>query len=108
LALLLDVHYPDHDPVNRMSSKVQSVVALYSTHDLKRMQDNAVVTLFVGALIDPTLPEGALRPEYRRYAEASTITHVTPDDPPFLLFHGDADPAVPFEQSQCARLIRDR
>ena len=90
----------DHDPVNRVSSKVQSVVALYTGNDLKRMEGNASVALFVGAITNPTLPQGALRTEHGRYAEASAITHITPDDPPFLLFHGDADSAVPLEQSQ--------
>ena len=33
-------------------------------------------------------------------AEASPIVHVTGDDPPFLLIHGDADPVVPFEWSE--------
>jgi dipeptidyl aminopeptidase/acylaminoacyl peptidase len=33
-------------------------------------------------------------------AEASPITHVTPDNPPFLLIHGERDELVPVEQSQ--------
>ena len=37
--------------------------------------------------------------------EASPISHVTPDDPPFLLIHGDRDELVPVEQSQ---LMYDR
>jgi dipeptidyl aminopeptidase/acylaminoacyl peptidase len=32
--------------------------------------------------------------------EASPITYVTPDDPPFLLIHGDRDELVPYQQSQ--------
>jgi dipeptidyl aminopeptidase/acylaminoacyl peptidase len=32
--------------------------------------------------------------------EASPISHVTPDAPPFLLIHGDRDEVVPLEQSQ--------
>jgi len=31
---------------------------------------------------------------------ASPVTHVTPDDPPFLIIHGTADPLVPFDQSK--------
>jgi dipeptidyl aminopeptidase/acylaminoacyl peptidase len=37
--------------------------------------------------------------------EASPITHVTEDDPPFLLIHGERDEVVPVEQSQ---LMYDR
>jgi uncharacterized sulfatase len=31
---------------------------------------------------------------------ASPVTHVTSDDPPFLIIHGTADPLVPFDQSK--------
>ncbi len=34
------------------------------------------------------------------YREASPITYVTPDDPPLLLIHGDADATVTFQQSE--------
>jgi acetyl esterase/lipase len=37
------------------------------------------------------------------YALASPITHVGPNEPPFLLFHGDADSLVPIEQSRAMR-----
>ena len=33
-------------------------------------------------------------------ADASPITHVTPDAPPFLLVHGTADWLVPYAQSE--------
>ncbi|MEC7402170.1 MAG: prolyl oligopeptidase family serine peptidase, partial [Verrucomicrobiota bacterium] len=32
--------------------------------------------------------------------EASPITHVSEDDPPFLHLHGTEDPLVPFNQSE--------
>ena len=31
---------------------------------------------------------------------ASPVSYVTPDDPPFLIIHGTADPLVPFDQSR--------
>jgi len=31
---------------------------------------------------------------------ADPITYIDPTDPPFLIFHGDADPLVPFCQSE--------
>jgi dipeptidyl aminopeptidase/acylaminoacyl peptidase len=37
--------------------------------------------------------------------QASPITYVTADDPPFLLIHGNRDTTVPYEQSQ---LMYDR
>jgi dipeptidyl aminopeptidase/acylaminoacyl peptidase len=33
-----------------------------------------------------------------RYAEASPLTYVTADDPPFMIIHGTADTTVPHEQ----------
>ena len=90
----------DHDPVNRVSSKLQSVVALYTAGDLKRMQENPAVVLFVGVFTNPTLAESAQRTEYSRLAEGSPITYFTPDDSPFLLIHGDADEVVPFAEGQ--------
>ena len=32
--------------------------------------------------------------------QISPITHVTPDDPPTLIIHGDADQLVPLQQSE--------
>jgi dipeptidyl aminopeptidase/acylaminoacyl peptidase len=35
-----------------------------------------------------------------RARSASPLTHVSADDPPFLILHGDADRLVPLEQSK--------
>ena len=32
--------------------------------------------------------------------QASPITHIRPDAPPFLIIHGDQDPVVPISQSK--------
>ena len=32
--------------------------------------------------------------------KASPVTYITPDDPPFLILHGDADLSVPLDQAQ--------
>lgn len=71
------------------SSRVQAVVALAPVTDLRRSFPNADIELMrqVGFGED-------------NIVEASPITHVTPDDPPFLLIHGDRDELVPVEQSQ--------
>ncbi|OPZ81957.1 MAG: Carboxylesterase NlhH [bacterium ADurb.Bin429] len=39
------------------------------------------------------------------YAAASPITHVTPDDPPFLIVHGVKDDVVPIAQSERMRAV---
>ena len=76
------------------SSRVQAVVAMAPVTDLTRHFPNADIELMrhVGFGEDNIL-------------EASPITHVTKDDPPFLLIHGDRDEVVPVEQSQ---LMYDR
>lgn len=38
--------------------------------------------------------------ENKLYRDASPVTHVTPDDAPTLLFHGDEDVVVPIKQSE--------
>jgi len=71
------------------SSRVRAVVAMAPITDLQRNFPNADIELMkqVGFGEDNIL-------------EASPITYVTEDDPPFLLIHGDRDEVVPVEQSQ--------
>jgi len=82
----------DRDPVNRESAKLQAVVAQAAPSDFARFDSGAVPTVasFLGE------PPGRDNTTYR---EASPITYVTPDDPPLMLIHGDADQTVPFKQS---------
>ena len=84
----------DPDLVNRESAKLQAVVARAGAFDLGVFdggQGVSAVASFMGAPIEPQNPA---------YRKASPITYVTPDDPPMLLIHGDADPVVPFEQAE--------
>ena len=67
------------------SSRVQAVIAMAGVMDLSRSFPNADI-------------EAMKRVGFGEYnvAEASPITHVTSDDPPFLLIHGDnRDPKRP-------------
>jgi len=93
----------DPDPVNRESSKLQLVVSRAGPTALWDFEGGSIqhVASFMGGIPDgPTW--------VRAYREASPITHVTSDDPPMLLIHGDADAVVPFAQSeQFARALRD-
>ena len=90
----------DPDPVNRMSSKVQTVVARAPSIDLARTSDNVYIGLLVGATSPPNDPNSE---ESQLYRAASPINFVSSDDPPFLLLHGDKDDVVPFEQSELMR-----
>jgi acetyl esterase/lipase len=100
----------DSDPVNRLSGKVQAVVALFAPSDLMLMfstmaRPGALISLMGFSYQDPAVAFAGLgvRPddfENRQYREASPLTHVTADDPPMLLFHGDQDDIVPIKQSE--------
>ena len=103
LAALLGVEDGDglvsaEDAVEGQSAKVQAVVTIAAPFDLTAFSEGyglATVVSFMGQR--PTYgPQGFDRSGV--YAEASPVSHVTPDDPPFLLIHGDADAIVPFGQ----------
>jgi acetyl esterase/lipase len=83
----------DDTPVNRMSAKVQCVIA------------RAAPTNFMGGDIGESFLGVQVREkpstiEYKRAYEASPINHVSTDDPPFLFIHGDKDPVVPYVLSE--------
>lgn len=79
-----------------VSSRVSCVVDLFGPTDL----------LALGEKHDRAgSPESRLLggplPERRELArQASPMTYVTPDDPPFLIIHGTNDPVIPFKQSE--------
>ncbi len=78
------------------SSRVQAVIDWYGRADLRRvctdpdMAGHPVAQLLGGS------GEGIA--ELAR--KASPITHVSNDDPPFLIMHGDVDKTVPVQQSE--------
>jgi acetyl esterase/lipase len=82
------------DPVEKQSAKVQVVAALYPVTDPAKVDTPSglqAVTSFMG------MPS---RYDQKRFREAAPVTHVTADDPPFLLIHGDGDKTVPYAQSE--------
>ncbi len=87
----------DPSPINRESAKVQCVVARAAPADFRAMPDESLGFLF-GFRASEARREGTL--EFRQIVEASPVTYVSADDPPFLLIHGDTDSSVPFEQSE--------
>lgn len=83
------------------SSRVQAVVDYYGPADFMRFVNtpgyeshrtrNSPENLLVGGIISEQ-PELAAR--------VSPVTYVTPEDPPYFIVHGDADPTVPINQSE--------
>lgn len=81
------------------SSRVQSVCDWFGPSDMFTMP---IGTRQFAQGEDPEIKLLGGRPsDKRELAElCSPITHVSPDDPPFLIMHGDRDQLVPIQQSQ--------
>lgn len=97
LALMLGTTSADGDPaaknlVDRTAARVAAVVAYYPPVDLRQSGVDADILqkLKTGPLdFDPDLQDSV-----------SPIVHVSEDDPPTLLIHGDKDTTVPLSNSQ--------
>jgi len=87
----------DADTVNRESAKVQCVVARAAPCDFVRIPSGAGAVNFLGMNFNPQAQGSE---EYRMYREASPVYHVTGEDPPFLLMHGEADTTVSIRHSE--------
>ena len=88
----------DESLINHESAKVQCVVARAAPADFLHRNGQGAPVWFLGVEIKAdTEPESA---EYKVAAEASPVSHVSSDDPPFLLLHGDADTTVPISNTE--------
>lgn len=97
---LLDGHSVSEkrDAVEAENAKVQAVAAQAPATDFVNNPANWVVSSYLGvALFEGTEPDSD---EFKIYRDASAVTHATKDDAPALLVHGDADPLVPFRNSE--------
>ncbi len=103
LAAADDVADPDAlDPVSRHSSRLQAVVPLAGMHDAlghleQRPAGSAMLVSMTGRPITYQPPG---HPIFDVYRQASTVTHITADDAPMLIFHGTDDDAVALKQSE--------
>lgn len=108
------------DPVDRVSSRVQAVACFFPPTDFLNYGKPGEEALGTGVLKnfqapfqfklhDPEINAYVLitDPEKRREIgkAISPINHVSKDDPPTLIYHGDADKLVPIQQ---AEIIIDR
>jgi acetyl esterase/lipase len=86
-----------------LSSHVNAVVDYFGPTDFLQMDDHRLPD---GQIHDaPHSPEselvgGPIQENKERVARANPITYVTPTAAPFLIVHGEADPLVPYHQSQ--------
>jgi acetyl esterase/lipase/DNA-binding beta-propeller fold protein YncE len=102
------------DPVERVSSRVQAVACFFPPTDLLNYGVSGFTILGMRAPFDfqeyddqtqtfVTITDRQRRLQIGR--EVSPVYHVTADDPPTLIIHGDADRLVPLQQS---RLMIDK
>jgi len=82
------------------SSRVQAVVDWYGPTDFLQMNKFPSSVDFDA----PNSPEsmligGPLHENKQKVKMANPMTYVTPNDPPFLIMHGDKDMRVPYNQS---------
>jgi acetyl esterase/lipase len=103
------------DPIDRISSRVQAVVCFFPPTDFLNYGKPGEIALGCGTLGDFKAPfdfhefdarqkmfvkvtdEEKIRAIGR---QISPINHVSADDPPTLIFHGDKDWLVPIQQSE--------
>ncbi len=93
----------DPDPVNRESAKLQCVVAGALPADFTGTLAPFAVAAVASFLGTPQFRAGPMLEDRLTVGlarEASPIHHVSADDAPFLLEHGDADELIPFAQSE--------
>lgn len=76
------------EPYPGFSSRIQAVVPMYGAHDLIAMARSR------------DLLSSFSEEEKQLSQQASAVTHITKDDPPFLILHGTKDALVPVEQSE--------
>lgn len=77
------------------SSRVQAVVDWYGPADFLKFQLSENSESAISKLLGGTIQDN---PDKAK--QASPVTYVSKDDPPFLIMHGDKDPTVPFNQSE--------
>ncbi len=78
-----------------VSSRVQCVVDYFGPTDFTKMGGSHDK---VGSP-ESNLLGGAVQDQKEKARAANPVTYVDKGDPPFLIVHGDKDPAVPYSQS---------
>jgi acetyl esterase/lipase len=84
------------DAVEKQSARVQAVATVMGAFDLTQAATGSAAELQGDFIGTPSASESL----GDRRRQASPVTHVSGDDAPTLLIHGDADEVVPIAQSQ--------
>jgi acetyl esterase/lipase len=93
----------DPDSINHESAKVQCVVARAAPIDLAKGipgGKDSTWYMAVSGFMGTRLNDSSDPVVSKSYRDASPVSWVSADDPPFLLMHGDADKVVNFKNSE--------
>ncbi len=91
----------DAGPNPGVSSRVQAVCDYYGPTDFEVFVSTPGYERHAAdESPEAKLLGGAVKDNPQKARRANPITYVTPDDPPFLIVHGDKDGTVPINQSQ--------
>jgi acetyl esterase/lipase len=83
------------------SSRVDAVVSFFGASNLRSILDQSTATAREFRIPTLRLLLGDLPDQVPALAKlASPVTHLDAADPPVLLLHGDADPQMPYAQSE--------
>lgn len=103
------------DPIDRVSSRVQAVACFFPPTDFLNYGKPGELAIGRGTLANYSAPFDfhVLEPKQKKFVpitdeekikeigrQISPITHVTADDPPSLIIHGDKDLLVPMQQAE--------
>jgi acetyl esterase/lipase len=92
------------DPVERASGRVQAAACFFPPSDFLNYGKPGASALGCGPLKKFSAPFAFAERDPRKRREIgrriSPIYHVTSDDPPILIIHGDRDSLVPLQQSE--------
>lgn len=84
------------DPINRESAKVQAVVAMSAPSNLTARDFPSLSKSLIASFLNGSNASDSMTV----YVQASPSSQIGTDAAAFLLIHGDADPQVPFTQSE--------
>lgn len=88
-------HMSDEHPINQVSAKVQCVVARAAP---TYFDEDGIGASFLGIAAREIGKENSIEQQVAK--EASPLSHISEDDPPFLFLHGDKDDIVPMAMSE--------
>jgi len=90
------------DPIDALGSKVQAAVMICSSLDfMEPAFSNGFLAQFATSLIGEPSRLGDGRGEVSpAWSEAQPVTHLTSDDPPFLVIHARDDFLVPYQAAE--------